>query len=119
MSRIALATSIAHVGVAIGHTAFGLDIFSRAQWSTLPRLLFAYARVGWYQGSILFTIAGLHTYQMSQRDPSTWTTVERAIAGILIALYWASSAWYFKHGDKPTGLLTAVVGAMQALTLAQ
>jgi len=119
MSRIAFATSIAHVGVALGHTLFGQDIFSRPQWSSLPAILFAYARVGWYQGSILFTIAGLYTYQLSQRDPSTWTTIDRAISALTLALYWASSAWYFRNGDKPTGTLTAVVGGLQCLTLAQ
>lgn len=36
----------------------GLDIFSSPQWSTLPKLLPAYARVGWYQGSVFFTMAG-------------------------------------------------------------
>ncbi len=62
---------------------------------------------------------GLYTYQLSQRDPSTWTTIDRAISALTLALYWASSAWYFRNGDKPTGTLTAVVGGLQCLTLAQ
>jgi hypothetical protein len=33
-------------------------MFSNPKWSSLPNLLYAYARVGWYQGSVFFTIAG-------------------------------------------------------------
>jgi len=119
MSRVALVTSVAHVVVGVGHTVFGLGMFSNPKWSSLPNLLYAYARVGWYQGSVFFTIAGLYTYQLSQRDPSTWTAIDRTISAMTLALYWASSAWYFQHGDRPTGALTGIVGAMQALCLAQ
>ncbi|KAI1614525.1 hypothetical protein EDD37DRAFT_652747 [Exophiala viscosa] len=119
MSRLALATSIAHIGVGIGHTFFGIDLFSKPEWKSLPKLFFAYSRVGWYQGGAFFTIIGLYTYQLSQRDPSTWTSIDRTILAMTLALYWASSAWYLKNGDRSTGALTGVVGALQALCLAQ
>jgi hypothetical protein len=38
---------------------------------------------------------------------------------LTLAIYWASSAWYFGHGDKSTGTLTGVVGLLQSLVLAQ
>ena len=85
MSRLALATSIAHAAVGIGHTVsllppttsqenhgskrtnnqchkqfFGIDVFSKPEWKSLPKLLFAYSRVGWYQGGAFFTIIGTY-----------------------------------------------------------
>lgn len=63
--------------------------------------------------------AGLYTYQLSQRDPATWTPIDRAISAITVALYWGSSAWYFLNGDKATGSITGVVGLLQSLVVAQ
>lgn len=58
-------------------------------------------------------------YQLSQKPPSTWTTIDRTISALTLTIYWASSAWNFKRGDKQIGILTAIVGGMQALCLAQ
>ncbi len=83
MSRVALVTSVAHVFVGVGHTVrttqrrvsiltankvFGLGMFSNPKWSSVPSLLYAYARVGWYQGSLFFTIAGMSV--SSLEDPN-------------------------------------------------
>ncbi|EXJ75682.1 uncharacterized protein A1O5_00189 [Cladophialophora psammophila CBS 110553] len=119
MSRVVLATSITHALVAVGHTVHGLNTFALPAWTSLPALLRCYAKAGWYQGSVFFSIAALFTYQLSQRDPATWTTIERAITGLTMALYCVSSAWYFRHGDKATGVVTGFGGAMSALTLMQ
>lgn len=85
MSRLVLATSITHILVAAGHTVrfpisnvsdygtisnngmnalqlHGINTFALPQWSSLPPLLRCYARAGWYQGSVFFTIAGACVY---------------------------------------------------------
>ena len=60
---------------------------------------------------------GIFNYQLSRRDPSTWTFFDRTIATLILALDWGSSAWYLKSGDRSTGILLAVVGGLQSLTL--
>ncbi|KIV94218.1 hypothetical protein PV10_02006 [Exophiala mesophila] len=117
MSRIALAASIINGLIAAGHTVKGFEIFASPTWKSLPKLLFAYARVGWYQGSVFFAIAGLYTYQLSQRSPATWTGIDRIIVGMTSLLYLGSSAWYYKNGDGATGTLVAVAGAVQGSIL--
>lgn len=95
----------------------GIDTFPNPAYRSLPTLLRAYAKVGWYQGSAFFAILSLYTYQLSQRSPETWTGIDRMIVGSLAAVYWASSAWYFKHGDGATGGVTGIGGAVMAATL--
>ncbi|KIX95974.1 uncharacterized protein Z520_08229 [Fonsecaea multimorphosa CBS 102226] len=120
MSRVALAASITHALVAVGHTVHGLNTFSLPAWTSLPALLRCYAKAGWYQGSVFFGITALYTYQLSQRDPATqWTAIDRAITALTVALYWASSAWYVRHGDRATGMVTAFGGLMAAVTWSQ
>ncbi|KIW30444.1 uncharacterized protein PV07_06186 [Cladophialophora immunda] len=119
MSRVVLATSITHALVAVGHTVHGLNTFALPPWSSLPALLRCYAKAGWYQGSVFFGIAALFTFQLAQRDPATWTAVDRAITGLAAALYCASSAWYVGHGDRATGAVTGLGGVMSVLTLMQ
>ncbi|KIX92914.1 uncharacterized protein Z520_11390 [Fonsecaea multimorphosa CBS 102226] len=119
MSLLALATSIAHFGISIGHTMLGLELFARPVWSPLPVLEFAYSQAGWYQGSISFAIFGIFNYQLSRRDPSTWTLYDRAITTLILILYWGTSQWYLRRGDSKTGILMAVVGGLQSLTVVQ
>ncbi|OAP62357.1 hypothetical protein AYL99_04560 [Fonsecaea erecta] len=119
MSRVVLATSITHGLVSVGHTVHGLNTFSLPAWTSLPALLRCYAKAGWYQGSVFFGIAALYTYQLSQRDPASWTAIDRAITGITAALYAASSAWYVAHGDRATGAVTGFGALMAALAWVQ
>ncbi|RVX67416.1 hypothetical protein B0A52_08769 [Exophiala mesophila] len=101
MSRVALAASIINGLIAAGHTVKGFEIFASPTWKSLPKLLFAYARVGWYQGSVFFAIAG----------------IDRIIVAMTSLLYLGSSAWYYKNGDGATGTLVAVAGAVQGSIL--
>lgn len=61
---INLATTLSHTPRLITFLTTpqskGLEIFASPSWKSIPRLLFAYARVGWYQGSGFFAIAGMH-----------------------------------------------------------
>jgi len=119
MSRIALAASVTHGLVALGHTVHGLNTFDLPPFASLPALLRCYAKAGWYQGSAFFGLLSLFTYQLSLRRAETWTRIDRYILGGLVLLYWGSSAWYLRHGDRPTGLVTAVGGLITAAAVAQ
>ncbi|KAH0836090.1 hypothetical protein AYO21_02730 [Fonsecaea monophora] len=119
MSRVVLATSITHALVAVGHTVHGLNTFGLPAWSALPALLRCYAKAGWFQGSVFFSIAALSTYQLSQRDPAAWTGVDRVIVAMTAALYGISSAWYLRHGDRVTGAVTGLGSIMSAWTWLQ
>lgn len=73
-------------------------------------------------GSVELTIVispyvGLYTYQLSQTPPSQWTTIDRTISTLTWLIYWGSSAWYFRNGDKGTGVFTGIAGALQAAVL--
>ena len=72
-----------------------------------------------YNDHLPRSLLGIFNYQLSRRDPSTWTLFDRTIATLILILYWGTSQWYLRRGDRPTGILTAVVGGLQGLTLVQ
>ncbi|KEF51050.1 uncharacterized protein A1O9_12900 [Exophiala aquamarina CBS 119918] len=95
----------------------GLKVFALPEWKGLPTLLRCYAKAGWFEGSVFFAITSLYTYQLSQIPPSQWTSIDRTISTLTWLLYWGASAWYVRNGDKGTGAVTAVAGALQAACL--
>lgn len=49
------------------------------------------------------------------RTPTLLTdSLEKAIAAVTTATYWATALWYMSQGDKATSGLVAVVGGLQA-----
>jgi hypothetical protein len=40
--------------------------------------------------------------------------LNRAMAGLLVLIAWASSGWYLRRGVKASGILTATAGIIQA-----
>jgi len=119
MANVALAASVTHALVAVAHTVHGLNTFSLPPYQSLSPLLRCYAKAGWYQGSAFFTLFALWTYQLSQRNPVTWTRIDRILLGGLAAIYSGSSAWYFKHGDTATAGVTGFGGLITVLVLMQ
>lgn len=89
---------------------------------------------GWYEGSVFFLIAGkqfsidsdskllsllrshdtgILNYKWSQTGLVDGP--DRAIAGLLTSLLLGFGAKYIKAGDKGTGVILAVIGALQGL----
>ena len=58
-TRALQATAAAHAFVSIGHTLKAQSFMNDPQFRRLPRLVAAYARAGWFQGSSLFMVAGM------------------------------------------------------------
>ncbi|OCT46599.1 hypothetical protein CLCR_02165 [Cladophialophora carrionii] len=85
MSTTAFAASVTHALVAVGHTVHGVNTFSLPPFRSLPALLACYAKAGWYQGSAFFTMLALYTYQLSKKPATSWTQIDRAILGMLVA----------------------------------
>ena len=49
------------------------------------------------------------------RNPLLLTdSLEKAIAAVTTATYWATALWYMTQEDKPTSGLLTVVGGLQA-----
>ncbi|KAJ5936351.1 hypothetical protein N7454_004986 [Penicillium verhagenii] len=64
-------------------------------------------------GSAFFLATGLLHYQWS-RDPTALSDpLNKAIAGIVNILLWASSAWYAKNGIKDNAIVVGLSAALQ------
>lgn len=64
--------------------------------------------------SYFLTETGLLHWQWS-RDPSLLQDpLNKAMAGLMNILMWASSAWYAKHGISDTALVVGLCAALQA-----
>jgi len=112
-SRALQATAAAHAFVAIGHTLKSQDFMNDPQFRRLPRLVGAYARAGWFQGTSLFLIAAILNYRWSRNPLLLTDSLDKAIAAVTVATYWATAVWYMSQEDKTTSGLLTVVGGLQ------
>ncbi|KAF2012343.1 hypothetical protein BU24DRAFT_397412 [Aaosphaeria arxii CBS 175.79] len=108
-----LAVAVAHGLLGLGHTTKGLEQFSHPSIDKLPVTLRGAVKAGWYEGSVFFLIAGLLNYKWSQSALALASGPDKAIAALLTALLFGAGANYYRTGDKPTGVLLAIVGALQ------
>ncbi|EFY91812.1 hypothetical protein MAC_02097 [Metarhizium acridum CQMa 102] len=112
MSKALQITSAGWLLISLGHTTSAKDWQANAKFQTLPRLSYACAKVGWYQGSGFFIMNGTSTtapYNPALlRDP-----VQKAIAGAMIAIMWASGWWYSKNGAASNAVAVGAIGALQ------
>ncbi|KAJ5875933.1 uncharacterized protein N7529_001517 [Penicillium soppii] len=103
------------VFLSVAHTIMG------KQWTSDPRFKaiagtkpWASGTVGWYQGSGFLLLTGLLHWQWS-RDPSLLQDpLNKAIAGLVNVVLWASSAWYAKYGINDTASVVGLCAALQA-----
>ncbi|KAI9932621.1 hypothetical protein ASPWEDRAFT_33514 [Aspergillus wentii DTO 134E9] len=100
--------------VSLGHTISAKEWQSTPQFQKLPTLASTCSRAGWYQGSAFFIMTALINYNWSQNPALLEEPVNKAIAGLITAIVWVSSGWYFKNGVKANGFATALAGAIQA-----
>jgi len=83
------------------------------QFKRLPRLVAAYARAGWFQGSSLFLVAAIINYRWSRSPILLADRLEKAIAAVTAATYLLTAAWYASQEDKTTSGLLTIVGGLQ------
>ncbi|KAJ9210264.1 hypothetical protein DTO166G4_8115 [Paecilomyces variotii] len=101
--------------LSAGHTHLAREWTSNVQFKNLPRTIQAYARAGWYQGSVFFLIMSLVNYRWSKTNTGRLTDpIDKAIAALNILLLWASAVWYKKNGIKQATAAVGVSGLLQA-----
>ncbi|KAH0594460.1 hypothetical protein MHUMG1_07810 [Metarhizium humberi] len=61
MSKALQITSVGWLLISLGHTTSAKDWQENAKFQTLPRLAYACAKAGWYQGSGFFIMNGTST----------------------------------------------------------
>jgi len=83
------------------------------QFKRLPRLVGAYARAGWFQGSALFLVAAILNYRWSRNPLLLTDPLDKAIAALTAATYWATALWYMSKDEKPASGLLTVIGGLQ------
>ncbi|KAF1979781.1 hypothetical protein BU23DRAFT_594953 [Bimuria novae-zelandiae CBS 107.79] len=105
-------TSLAYGLLSIGHTAKGLSQFTHPSTASLPIWLRGASKIGWYEGSVWFVIAGVLNYKWSQTG--IVDMADKTVAGLLTTLLFGAGASYWSVNDRPTGGLLFVVGALQA-----
>ena len=54
---------------------------------------------------------GQSVFKTSRIDPDT---LDKALAAVMTATYWATALWYMTKEDRPTSGLLTVVGGLQA-----
>ncbi|PGH06236.1 hypothetical protein AJ80_08205 [Polytolypa hystricis UAMH7299] len=112
-SRAYQANAVVFTLLAAGHTFAGKSFTSDPQFKNLPRTVGAYARAGWYQGSVFFLIVALINYRWSRVPGALANPAEKAIAALISALCWGSSAWYHRNGIRDTSAIVGFAGALQ------
>ncbi|GAD92430.1 predicted protein [Paecilomyces variotii No. 5] len=101
--------------LSAGHTQLAREWTSDAQFKSLPKTVQAYARAGWYQGSVFFIIMSLVNYRWSKTNVGTLIDpIDKGIAALNILLLWASALWYRKNGIKQATAAVGVSGLLQA-----
>ncbi|ODA78651.1 hypothetical protein RJ55_06033 [Drechmeria coniospora] len=99
--------------LSVAHTA------SANQWQSLPafrslsNLTYACAKAGWYQGSGFFVLCALTNCGWSKNPELLREPVHKAMAALMVAIMWASSAWYARQGVRPNAVAVGTVGALQ------
>ncbi|KAL2219548.1 hypothetical protein M432DRAFT_358103 [Thermoascus aurantiacus ATCC 26904] len=102
--------------LSAGHTFTARKWTNDPQFKDLSKVVKAYARAGWYQGSVFLLIMALINYRWSRLVPQGRLTdpVDRAIAALNTLLLWATAAWYTKNGIRDTGAVVGASGVLQA-----
>ncbi|KAJ5110433.1 hypothetical protein N7532_000968 [Penicillium argentinense] len=101
--------------LAVGHALSGQDFLKLAQFKALPGIAFTCSTVGWYQGSAYLVLTGLLNLHWASKPGDLDESLNRAMAAVIVAIAWGSSAWYFRGGMKENGFITAAAGIIQGL----
>ncbi|KAJ5825900.1 hypothetical protein N7474_003038 [Penicillium riverlandense] len=117
-SRALQASALSFALLSIGHTISGKEWQSDPRFKSLARTkAWSCAKVGWYQGSAFLFMTGIIHYQWSHNPQALQDPLNRAIAGVVNALLWASSTWYFKNGVMDNAWAVGLSAALQAYSV--
>ncbi|KAJ6109700.1 hypothetical protein N7486_001935 [Penicillium sp. IBT 16267x] len=107
-TRSLQASALSFLLLSIGHTISGRQWTAEKAFKAISNSKpWACGTVGWYQ------VTSLLHYQWS-RDPTALNDpVNKAMAGIINILLWASSAWYAKNGIKDIAIVVGMSAALQ------
>ncbi|CAG7946670.1 unnamed protein product [Penicillium nalgiovense] len=110
------ASAASFVLLSVGHTIKGREWTADPRFKTIKGTNpWTCGTLGWYQvRSTLALVSCLLHWQWS-RDPTLLQDpVNKAMAGIVNLLLWASSVWYAKYGIKDTSIVLGISAALQA-----
>jgi len=113
-NKLLLATAVMHSLLSAGHTAHGLNLFKDPAFAKLPALLTATVKAGWFEGSVFFAMMGLINYGWAHSGLNGSTDI--GVASMISLLCFGAGGWYTKCGDKGTGVLLAIAGALQGIS---
>ncbi|OCL11545.1 hypothetical protein AOQ84DRAFT_373919 [Glonium stellatum] len=114
-NRLLQTAAIAHVLISLAHTAKGIPMFQEPAFRRLPPILLGAARAGWYQGSVFFAMMGLVNWKWATDGFND--SIDLAIASLISVIYFGSSGWYVKTGDRPTAGVLSLVALFQIASL--
>ncbi|EAW06999.1 uncharacterized protein ACLA_087020 [Aspergillus clavatus NRRL 1] len=106
--------SISWLLASLGHTLAAKDWQSLPEFRKLPGLAYTCAKAGWYQGSAFLLVAALLNYHWAQNPEALSLPANQGVAALLAGIMGVSSGWYLKNGVRRTGIVVAVMGAVQA-----
>ncbi|KAJ5752450.1 hypothetical protein N7520_009367 [Penicillium odoratum] len=108
------ASALTFVLLSIGHTIGGRQWTAEKAFKAIANSKpWACGTVGWYQGSAFFLVSGLLHYQWSRDSTALSDPLNKAMAGIINILLWASSVWYAKNGVKDNAVVVGLSAALQ------
>ncbi|KAJ5577860.1 uncharacterized protein N7459_006824 [Penicillium hispanicum] len=101
--------------LALGHTIGGREWIAEKVFKNIKGSRpWACGTVGWFQGSAFFLVTGILHYSWSRNPAALQDPANKAMAGIVNALLWASSAWYATHGVKENAWVVGLSAALHA-----
>ncbi|KAF2656020.1 hypothetical protein K491DRAFT_657277 [Lophiostoma macrostomum CBS 122681] len=112
-----LATAVVHTLLSLGHTTKGFEMFGNLSINSLPTAIRTAVKAGWYEGSVFFAMMAILNYKWSQTG--LVDSADKAIASLLTTLLLGAGTSYYRGGDKPTGVILAVAGALQGWSARQ
>lgn len=86
-------------------------MFQEPAFRRLPPILLGAARSSWYQGSVFFAMMGLINWKWATDGFND--SIDLAIASLISVIYFGSSGWYVKTGDRPAAGILGLVGLLQ------
>ncbi|CEJ80731.1 hypothetical protein VHEMI00900 [[Torrubiella] hemipterigena] len=107
-------TAVAWLFVSLGHTVSRKDWQNTAKFNSLPQLATTCAKAGWLQGSGFFIMNALINYWWSKNPEALTDPIQKAIAGVMVAIMGASSLWYAKNGVTSNAVAVTAIGALQS-----
>ncbi|KAJ5675788.1 hypothetical protein N7462_008685 [Penicillium macrosclerotiorum] len=117
-SRSLQASALTFLILSIGHTVQGTQWTAEKSFKNIKGSKpWTCGTLGWYQGGAFLLMTSIIHYQWSNNPAALNDPLNKAIAGIVNAILWASSAWYAKMGVKDNCVAVGLSAALQAYSV--